>query len=192
MKEYEKKIMLTEYEYMILTHTVSKYKVPEIQVNYYFDTNSFFMNKKGVTYRIRFKDDTYTATIKNHYTGKENLSIETIVDVSKEFNEKIFNDSFLELQGELRTERTTMFDNVMYRVYLDKNIYLDTIDYELEIEYNEGNDALANEVLEYIFEILEFKGESIKSEIEKRYSLSKSKSQRFIERKTSLDKEEKS
>ena len=62
MLEYEKKIPLTFKEYQILIALFNDNIKSVIQRNYYYDTDDFSMNKQGITYRIREKDGTYTAT----------------------------------------------------------------------------------------------------------------------------------
>ena len=53
MKEFERKMLLSKDEYDILMKYLEKSGSTTRQVNYYFDTDDFLMNKKGVTCRIR-------------------------------------------------------------------------------------------------------------------------------------------
>ena len=61
MLEYEKKVMLTKDEYAVLSAQCRGMRV-ETQTNYYFDTDDFCMNRKGITCRIRAKNGKYKTT----------------------------------------------------------------------------------------------------------------------------------
>lgn len=70
MAELEKKLLLTEDEYDYLMEHFG-YESPLIrkpivtQINYYFDTDDFSMNRQNTTCRIRLKDGKYKVTIKS-------------------------------------------------------------------------------------------------------------------------------
>ena len=74
MTELEKKLLLTEDEYDYLMEHLG-YESPLIQkpivtqINYYFDTDDFSMNRQNTTCRIRLKDGKYKATMKKHASG---------------------------------------------------------------------------------------------------------------------------
>ena len=57
MLEHEKKIMLTEDEYLSILMLMCKYAPMQTQTNYYFDNDDLLMNEKGITCRIRAKDE---------------------------------------------------------------------------------------------------------------------------------------
>ena len=71
MTELEKKLLLTEDEYDYLMERFG-YGSPLIQkpivtqINYYFDTDDFSMNRRNTTCRIRLKGGKYRATMKRH------------------------------------------------------------------------------------------------------------------------------
>ncbi|MBQ7335743.1 MAG: hypothetical protein IJW92_04665 [Clostridia bacterium] len=52
MIEFEKKILLTKEEYDCLFAHFGQEKPRVKQVNYYFDTDDFLMNRKNITCRI--------------------------------------------------------------------------------------------------------------------------------------------
>ena len=66
MLEFEKKIILSpqEYDFLVRLQDQSAEKIE--QINHYYDTDDFALNRKGITYRIREINDEFTATIKNH------------------------------------------------------------------------------------------------------------------------------
>lgn len=149
MTELEKKLLLTEDEYDYLMEHFG-YENPLIQkpiitqVNYYFDTDDFSMNRQNTTCRIRLKDGNYKATMKKHTSGG-NQSTETEMEIHNGLESNAFTDMGLKLQGELVTKRCVVLKDTNCEAVLDKNEYLGHTDYELEIEYapEYGNDAQA-------------------------------------------------
>ena len=67
MLKHEKKALLTKEEYDVMMASCKGMAV-EFQTNYYFDTDDMYMNRKGITCRIRAKNGTYKTTIKKHGT----------------------------------------------------------------------------------------------------------------------------
>ncbi len=182
MIELEKKVLITEEEYYTLLKHFKVSKTPSLQINYYFDTDDYSMNKKGITYRIRAKNNGFVATIKEHQN--RDCSIEQNVGISSTFNPRIFEDIGLSLQGNLITERSVLFKNNYCKVVLDKNTYLGIIDFELEIEYLETFEKIAFSKLNKIGNVLVSKGIICSNEkFVKRIGKSKNKSERFFSRK---------
>jgi uncharacterized protein YjbK len=149
--ELEKKILLTKEEY---EHLLSlKIHMPPIsfyQINYYYDTDDFEMNRQGITCRIRKKDNQYNATIKKHYLEKHERSSEISQAVNDHLDDSVFAvvSPDIKLQGELVTCRTILYDHDGVEVALDVNEYLGIKDYELEIEYRSESADLAMCVLQ--------------------------------------------
>ncbi len=180
MVEYEKKLMLTEQEYNCLRQFKCKNTLSVFQTNYYFDNDEFSMNKRGVTCRIRQKNGVYKATIKNHGVQKLDCSIEEDLVEKDYFDINAFSSLGVHLQGDLVTERVVMFADNTCEMVLDRNIYLGTVDYELEIEYLLGFEEKAIELLnEIISELLRQGFDVSREEIR-----NKSKSERFFARKS--------
>lgn len=181
MVERELKILLTAEEFTGLQMTVCKYAKPKIQTNYYFDTETLSMNRKGVTCRIRFKDGVYKATVKSH---NSDTSISTEYDLGKsiEFNPNIFGVLGFCCYGNLSTERFTIFKNDELDMVLDRNNYLGKTDYELEIEYAENCYDKAMNELYNIADIL-YPNQCIKNKecFVMRTKKAKFKSDRFFE-----------
>lgn len=185
MLEYEKKIMLTEDEYSMLADQCSGMCV-ETQTNYYFDTDGLYMNRKGITCRIRAKNGKYKMTVKNHCTEDPSCSIEDHLFESMEYNSQIFDGMGLRLQGELITSRIIMYKDSFCKMVLDRNTYLGYTDFELEIEYSEACEARAVEYLKNVAEyLIAAKLADSAEEYLHRIGKGKSKSERFFERKQS-------
>ncbi len=153
MNEFEQKIMLTEAEYnhLMMLFGQSDKTVP--QTNYYFDTDDLSMNRQNVTCRIRMKNGKYKATIKIHIPDSD-CSTEIDLPTPGSTNDNVFTAMGLKLRGELTTERTRLFKNNEFEIELDKNIYLDVVDYELEIEYAAEASCDANDPLKRLIDLL--------------------------------------
>ena len=184
MLEFEKKILLSRKEYTALLWTMRKDFSPTIQTNYYFDTDDYTMNQKGITCRVRSKNGRFQAVLKSHSRDASDCSVENASEVQNEFDVNVFREMGLHIQGSLVTERTTIYTDTFCKAVLDRNLYLGCIDYELEIEYSEGYESHAVHVLHHAAEIL-LLNQCIASAEEfcHRVGISKSKSERFFERK---------
>lgn len=177
--EYEKKFLLTKEEYLKLISSLCGNTAPIIQTNHYYDTNNFELNDKGITCRIREKDNKFTATIKTHLPDK---SLEQSKTVANEKDVSLFSDYNIKYQGKLITHRTKLFRGNGYEIVIDHNEYLSIEDYELEAEYTNGNEDILSFPLKLISNTLnidtnDFLARSIKT---------KNKSQRFFDRKKEL------
>lgn len=189
MLEFEKKIMLHEDEYNALdSHIFSDANLIK-QTNYYYDNNAFEMNKSGITVRIREIDGVYLTLMKDHSKKDSDCSVETYYNLDYEYNDIFLRKMGLCCHGKLHTERKMLvYDNV--KVFLDKNSYLDIVDYELEVEYRFGfeNDAFdsINKTISVLIHHDIIKTSEV---ILSRIGIGKSKSARFFERKAFLVKE---
>ncbi len=203
MVEFEKKCILTGSEYEQLCKIYKDCK-EYTQVNYYYDTDDYSYNKKGITCRIRKKGGRYKATIKNHSAGKTFCSVEKSIPVKNELDDTLFKDLGVSLQGYLTTERREISTGYGVTIFLDKNTYIGIIDYELEIEFPPNKELLCNDTIssivmnlgpkiEYV-PIHRFSGQEVRSKVKNTYEnrlvdfyerirKSKSKSQRFFDMK---------
>lgn len=187
MTELEKKMLLTkdEYEYLmeLFTKLQSSRKLSSAkQINYYFDTDKFEMNRQNTTCRIRFKDGKYKGTIKRHFIDTDK-SIEDEIEIYDGVNNNAFTDMGMNMYGSIMTERCIVIKNAGLEVVLDKNEYLGIIDYELEIEYDPENELEARIVFHHIRnELMQLRWykENTKKNMESQATPSKSK--RFFER----------
>ena len=158
MTELEKKLLLTEDEYDYLMEHLS-YENPliqkpiTIQINYYFDSDDFSMNRQNTTCRIRLKDGKYKATMKKHASGGDQ-STETEMKIYDGLESNAFTDMGLKLQGELITKRCVVFKDANCEAVLDKNEYLGHTDYELEIEYTSEHEKDAQVIMKIFRDML--------------------------------------
>ena len=187
MLEYEKKILLSQAEYSALLTAMCKDSPACIQTNYYFDTDDFSMNEKGVTCRIRCKNGKFKTTVKSHGGKETDCSVENCANIKNKFDADTFKEMGLHLQGSLFTERTVAYKDEFCEAVLDSNTYLGNTDYELEIEYSQEYNEYADNLLFKIAGILLTEGciTNIK-EFCDRAQNPKSKSQRFFERKKTI------
>ena len=181
MLELEKKILLSEKEYKyLLCH---EFCIGDVQIhkNYYYDTDDLALNKANITYRIREKDGKYIATIKDHQGGDSSFEISK--SVRNAFDDIAFNDMNINLKGVLMTERwcSEPFDGI--KIMIDCNEYLDVKDYELEVEYVQGKEHIANEIIKSFGEYLYFHDMIISiDDFVNRVGTHPNKSQRFFKR----------
>lgn len=158
MTELEKKLLLTEDEYDYLMERFV-YESPLIQkpivtqINYYFDTDDFSMNRRNTTCRIRLKGGKYRATMKKHSSGGDQ-STETEMEIRNGLESNAFTDMGLKLEGELVTKRCVVFKDTDCEVVLDKNEYLGHTDYELEVEYTQEHEKDAQAILNIFRDML--------------------------------------
>ena len=189
MLEFEKKIMLKPKEYAFLVDHFSGISEKTTQTNYYYDTDLGDMNELGITCRIRKKHGKYVATMKAHQPDYKDCSIEISKDVKGIEDMSLFEGLELKYQGELHTTRYKINAINGIEVSIDRNNYLGKNDYELEIEYNPGEEEKAFIQLNIIADLLVMNG-MVKSryQIRNRASNSISKSERFFNRKNTLKK----
>ena len=180
MIELEKKILLTDREYRFLLEYFEA-KSTVTQVNFYFDTKNFALNQQNITCRIRLKDGKYHATMKCHTSSEK--SLELGMKIRDGLKDNSFLDMGLNCQGSLITQRSILMKDANYEVVLDYNKYLGVTDYELEIEYLPDYEEKACRVFNDILMILH----NVTNDSIKENKLNtKSKSQRFFERKMML------
>ena len=178
--EFEKKILLTNEEYLILQKHLYGENEGQQQTNYYYDTDDLSMNWQGITCRIREKDERFIATHKVHGTDHSIEKSTLVMGISDLFP---LSRIPLELKGTLTTKRHKWYRQNGITVFLDENVYLGAVDYELEIEYPEDNEFLAYLEIQRFAELLYGYGLiHSTAEIVGRLIKAKSKSQRFFDR----------
>ena len=147
--EIERKTMLTEAEFELLLKKLPFESAPIIQTNYYFETEDLALKRNLSALRIRQKNNSYTLTLKEpHEEGVlETNEPLTEVEAKKWLQNKPIPTGKIANQlealsicledlryiGSLKTERYTYSKDDIHFM-LDKSFYLQTIDYELEIE----------------------------------------------------------
>ncbi|MBR4031261.1 MAG: CYTH domain-containing protein [Clostridia bacterium] len=183
MTEFEKKLILSEDEYNHLMKHLGQDKMTVTQINYYFDTDDFDMNRENTTCRIRLKNGKYMATMKLHSEGNDN-STEIDLLIRNGIYDNTFIDMGLKLQGELITKRCLILQDDICEVVLDKNDYLGHTDYELEVEYSPGHENEALIILRCIETVLLYNDPSLTlKELALRCENTPNKSKRFFERR---------
>ncbi len=190
MIEFEKKILLSETMYTYLKNHYEPYGKITQHTNYYYDTEKFSLDRINFTLRIREKDGEYIATIKQH-TPSPDCNVELSGPVADQYDDSFFNAYQVILHGKLETERLSVYLESGIVIVLDKNDYLGTTDYELEIEYPLG---LGQEAYEQLNTIAIMLSESCCMRNEKAFIESSehaaSKSKRFFERLKNLRMED--
>lgn len=182
MEELELKVILTEKEYSFLAHVFKFFDIKSVeQFNHYYDDSDNSCNKIGVTCRIREKNNNYVATVKCH---KGRRAIEYRRKAIDQYDCGLFAGMDIFYQGVLKTNRIVFEPLSGIKIMLDKNTYLDKVDHELEIEYIKGMGRIAFKILKSISIFLKRMGVlKDSSEFYKRRKNSKTKSERFFERK---------
>ncbi|MFC0524760.1 CYTH domain-containing protein [Pontibacillus salicampi] len=151
--EIEFKNLLTELEYEQLTKDLPFQTEDRFtQTNYYFETDEFDLREEGSALRIRKKEDTWTATLKEPHTDGllETHDILTEEQAHEWMNDEIAGApnieqrlanigimySELRFKGALVTERMeTEYEDTL--IVLDRSHYNNETDYELELEAKE-------------------------------------------------------
>lgn len=188
MLEFEKKALLTELEYIFLRDHGHFYGESSVQINHYYDTDDFELSKKGITCRIREKNGKFTATIKEHETEYKNCSVENSRQVGGKWDDSMFRAMGLKYQGSLETNRIICERYPGVKIMLDRNKYLGTEDYELEIEYDPDSEVRADAELRAISKQLFFLGGFLgQRSFDTRIGKAPSKSSRFFQRKESYN-----
>ena len=134
--EHETKYMLTgeEYGYLLKLFEGLPQK-RELQTNYYYDTPREELREKNITLRIREKNGKTKGTVKRHLGNGSSTEESFTADGIPE--SMLFEGDRVYLAGELKTDRTTVFLSETVMLMLDRNEYLDTVDFELELEHPE-------------------------------------------------------
>ena len=187
MLEFEKKVILSENEYEFLkTHLYAACK-NNVQVNHYYDTHDFELNRKRITCRIREKNGVCTATVKEHRLQGTCCSVENFRAVKDRYDDSLFLKMGILYQGSMETLRSTYELQPGIKIMLDRNSYLGTVDYELEIEYEKEYEYLADAELERIIsELTEHKIPCDSVNFRNRIGSGSNKSARFFSRKGEL------
>lgn len=148
--EIEAKVLLLKDEYNAIIEKLNLQKYRKIkQTNHYIDTPDRYLKKNGIALRIREKDEEFELTLKTPLSEgllekNENISWRDFENLSER---QIFPDGnirkFLLILGvkvsdlKVLTSLCTERINVEFEGFglaLDKNIYSNIVDYELEVE----------------------------------------------------------
>ena len=176
--EHEVKMLLTRMEYEQIIQVFEKLPCKDIfQTNYYYDTNNQMLRKQNTTMRIRKKENRLKGTLKQHCENDcSSLEMDFYVDLVPET--MLYNSEILRMMGKLYTERKEFFLSDSMQIVLDRNEYLNYVDYELEIECTKDSVDNAKAIIIIIRDLLK-----INTNIQ-----SISKSERFFRRLELINK----
>lgn len=164
MQEMEYKYILDNNQYTNLISKVSSeigMMNCKLQVNYYYDTPNLLLNKNNITLRVRQIESDLSLEMKTEISENGLLKIHeelthAIYNLPMNLDLKKFNwtkyiphDEEILFKGCLITERRTSKPCEGIKLDIDKNLYLGKIDYELEVEFEEGLDEKALDLLKY-------------------------------------------
>lgn len=141
--EIEFKCLIDDKTYNQLLDKFNLHSKIFTQTNYYFDTKDEILRQEKIALRIREKDGQFKITKKvnkseneieesHHYLTQE----EAKTYLSEGFDANIIGiNHYVYLQLSLTTNRVS-FPYLNGKLFLDKSIYNDIIDYEIEYEAN--------------------------------------------------------
>ena len=146
MIEQEFKSLLTKNEYLSLLEEIEWDDHWE-QTNFYYSDDNGVLRERGVTLRIRVDkfgsrlEVKMPVNIKGGIHTKKELTypmqeIPSHIDFCQYFSIKE-NFPYAELKGVLITTRYKKMFNENTILFLDKSSYLNTVDYEIEIEFED-------------------------------------------------------
>lgn len=112
------------------------------QINYYYDTEDLSLYESRRTLRVRLIEGKYLMQFKkelevdglNKVAQELEKEIEYLPDNIKSVFDIDFEDP-AKLIGSLETSRESIFPEPGIRIDMDISSYLDSIDYEIEVEY---------------------------------------------------------
>lgn len=146
MLETEYKCMLDEKTYDAVKSAFNWDEVKEQTNSYYTDSRNE-LKKHGITLRVRTIDSVHKIQVKAHKNADSPLQIceETeyeIDNIPEKFSKKDVKrmtgiETEAMLLGDLTTLRHSSFEYEGAEICLDKSVYLDRSDYELEVEYTD-------------------------------------------------------
>lgn len=145
MKEQEFKSLISEEQFEAIKKAFDWDK-EFTQVNHYYFDNNDYIIKNEMTVRVREKTDSCKLQVKIPESIRSNIHIKN--EFSMQFDSvpqiiegKVLNElcgldvGDVKRVGELKTERRTKSITDSVKLFLDKSDYLNTTDYEVEIEY---------------------------------------------------------
>lgn len=147
--ELEKKKLLTEYDYHKWIELFKHFPTEHFtQINYYYDTETDFFRQQNTTCRIRQIGDHLRGTQKTHVVKENGMH-----SIERSFTPNCFAESFeidnkkVIFKGQMTTERVIIPLAPNINLMLDQNLYLGTVDHELELEFSPEYEAEANGII---------------------------------------------
>lgn len=177
MTENEYKALINKDQYYRLCSVMKKengYDCRDVlQKNYYYDTYTLKYDRRNITIRIRDKIGRLEGCIKTHNAVNGTKNIETRFQVETVPDSFYYKDDLVYQHGASETLRKEILLSPEIEVDIDKTVYLDKTDYEVEVEFKEGADVEAKKVFELICDFVN---------CQKEEESVKNKSQRFFEK----------
>ncbi len=144
MIETELKAMISYEQYEKL-NSMFTWDTIVSQTNHYYTDKSGELKKHGITFRVRTIDDKSVIQVKKHTRSNSPLQICEESEFSIDSIPQSLSETEIEEMtgirvstsyiGDLTTIRSSCMHCDGVEVCLDKNDYLDRVDYEIEIEY---------------------------------------------------------
>lgn len=169
VKEFESRIMLEESEYFnIVSYYLRQYPNNRFlkNINHYYDTNDHYLTKSHQTLRIRIINDSkfeLTVKISNRNGDDEINDVLNKNETEDLLNSGIFPEGNVKehlktLPYSLDSYKviTTLYNMRLeikkdnYLLVIDKNLYNDITDYNLEIEANDSIESAKKILSDYI------------------------------------------
>lgn len=159
MIEKELKILLSEKQYKTIADLFI-WQEEVRQINHYYCDEDSLLNQKNVTIRVRETETSKKLQIKLliinenavHINQEYEISVQDIHDkIEMKTLNSLSNENFMKdvyKVGALETLRKKCCWNDGSEICLDLNTYLDTTDYELEIEFTREIDSKILSILE--------------------------------------------
>lgn len=165
MIEQESKKIISYKEYDRINRLV-KWEKEYMQINYYFDTEDFQLAYNGITCRVRDKNsslyfqikypdssDNCSARVREENEYKIDCITETIpydIYIKLHIEKYVSNYNDIKLRGSMITYRKECDIGSGAVLFLDKNIYLDKLDYEIELEYGVDSTSMLFDFLKIV------------------------------------------
>ena len=168
-KEYESRIMLTESEYFdVVSHFMKLHPNKQFLkiINTYFDTDDLFIKSHHMTLRVRITNNIkceLTLKIKHPDGDDEITDVLTKKEMDTLLNEGIFPEGDVKNQLKLLPYSLDNYKQIVtltnirleieeedHLLVIDKNSYLDIIDYNLEVEAKDSIETAIKRMKEYI------------------------------------------
>lgn len=139
MLEYEYKYQALKSDFERIRSEMKKNKKAvhidrRIQINYYYDTENLVFQSKGITVRVRQKENGLKLQLKRKNYYGENRNLETETDIQRIPNALTVEGCEVTLKGQLVTDRTRYVLENGIKLDLDVNLYCGIVDYEIEAE----------------------------------------------------------
>lgn len=140
VKEYEMKFLVSRNDFkkslrMLQTQFPQASINHKEQVNYYYDTDNFDLSDQNITLRVRQIENSFMLQEKQHNKDNVHISEETEKQLSSLPFSVVWRNKVAELQGRMKTLRTSIWVDERIKVDFDENHYLGVCDYEVEIEF---------------------------------------------------------